>query len=194
MNFSRLPRVILLAGAAVLAGCASTPIDEIDLMPAPDVYGDGLLNPLPVDDPFNVMPYQGILYATDRSPATPEDQEKYYLNDRGQIVRLGVAGVELGEKKFSWEKARAVSMLKSRTEKYPVKVSSVDEWGIMESSIPFWVDLELESGGDPPPDATEKFAGAINAKLALSRQRDVYIYVHGYKVVYENPVLVAAEL
>lgn len=178
----------------VLAGCASAPIDQVELMPAPDVYGDGMLNPLPKYDPSDDIPYDGILYATDRRPATPEDPEKYYLNDRGQVVRVGVAKVQLGEKKFAWDKAREISMLKARTEKYPVRVTGVDEWGLMGSTVPFWADLNSMSDGNPPPDATERFAEAINTQLARSKKRDVYIYVHGYKVVYENPVLVAAEL
>jgi hypothetical protein len=28
----------------LLSACASAPVDQISLMPAPDVYGDGLLN------------------------------------------------------------------------------------------------------------------------------------------------------
>ncbi len=183
-----------LFAIVVLTGCASAPpVDQIELMPAPDVYGDGLLNPLPEYNPIAAIPYQGILYATDRQPATEADPEKYYLNDRGQILRVGVANVQLGEKKFAWEKAREISMLKSRTEKYPIKVSNVDEWGFMRSTVPQWADLNLMSD-NPPPDATDKFAEAINAQLARTEKKDVYIYVHGYKVVYENPVLVSAEL
>jgi len=163
-------------------------------MPAPDVYGDGLLNPLPEYNPMDEIPYDGILYATDRRPAAAEDSEKYYVNDRGQIIRIGVAKVQLGKKTFGWEKAREISMLRSRTEKYPLKISSVDEWGVLGSSVPYWADLELMSNGNPPPDASDRFAGAINAQLSRSKKKDVYIYVHGYKVVYENPVLVSAEL
>lgn len=85
-------------------------------------------------------------------------------------------------------------MLKARTEKYPLKITGVDEWGILESTVPYWADINLMSDGNPPPDATERFAEAINAQLAQSGKEDVYIHVHGYKVVYENPVLVSAEL
>ncbi len=34
----------------------------------------------------------------------------------------------------------------------------------------------------------------INKKLAMSRKKDIYIYVHGYNTVFEDPLLVAAEL
>ena len=186
-----LPGLVLLA---ILVGCASAPVDQIELMPAPDVYGDGLLNPLPETNPFDRIPYDGILFATDRAPATEEDPEQYYRNDRGQVVRLGVAEIQFGKKEYTWEFARRISMLKSRTEDYPVKISSVDEWGIMGSTIPYWFDMSLISEDEVPPDATDRFADAINAQLAASKKKHVYIYVHGYKVVFENPVLVSAEL
>jgi len=187
-------KVIVLTVTALLSACASAPVDQIELMPAPDVYGDGLLNPLPETNPFDRIPYDGILFATDRAPATEEDPEQYYRNDRGQVVRLGLAEIQFGKKEFTWEFGRRISMLKSRTEDYPVKISSVDEWGIMGSTIPYWFDMSLISEDEVPPDATDRFADAINGQLAASKKKHVYIYVHGYKVVYENPVLVSAEL
>lgn len=183
-----------LVFVGILAGCASPPVDQIDLMPAPEVYGDGLLNPLPETNPFDRIPYDGILFATDRAPATKEDPELYYRNDRGQVLRLGLAEIQFGKKEFQWEFARQISMLKSRTTEFPVKISKVEEWGMMESSVPYWFDMSLMSEDETPPDVTDKFAEAINAQLAVSKKKHIYIYVHGYKVVYENPVLVSAEL
>jgi len=184
----------MVLATVLLTACASAPIDEIQLMPAPDVYGDGLLNPLPDSNPFDQIPYDGILFATDRSPATEQDREQYYRNDRGQVVRLGLAEIQFGKKEFTWEFARHISMLKSRSEEYPVKITNVDEWGIMDSTIPQWFDVSLLSEDERPADATDRFADAINEQLAVSKKKHVYIYVHGYKVVYENPVLVSAEL
>ncbi len=185
---------IVLTVMMLLSACASAPVDQIELMPAPDVYGDGLLNPLPETYPFDRIPYDGILFATDRSPATEEDPEQYYRNDPGQVVRLGLAEIQFGKKEFTWDFARRVSMLKSRSEDYPVKISNADEWGIMGSTIPYWFDVSLISEDERPPDATDRFTEAINAQLAVSKKKHVYIYVHGYKVVFENPVLVSAEL
>jgi len=194
MKRSQILRSLVIIAPLILTGCASKPIDQINLMPAPDVYGNGLLNPLPITNPFDRIPYRGILYATDRWPATTEDSEKYYRNEPGLVVRLGVAEVELGEKYFEWEVAREVSMLKTRTEKLPIKVTNVEEWGILGSSVPFWLNLELKTKGKPPADGTDRFMSAINAQLKVSTHKSVNIYVHGYKVVYENPILVSAEL
>jgi esterase/lipase superfamily enzyme len=194
MAYRRRGTIIVLTVMTLLSACASAPVDQIELMPAPDVYGDGLLNPLPETSPFDRIPYDGILFATDRSPATEDDPEQYYRNDRGQVVRLGLAEIQFGKKEFTWEFARRVSMLKSRSEDYPVKISNADEWGIMGSTIPYWFDVNLISEDERPPDATDRFTEAINAQLAVSKKKHVYIYVHGYKVVFENPVLVSAEL
>lgn len=185
---------LVIFSLLILTGCARKPIDQIDLMPAPEVFNYGLLNPLPEKSPFGNLPYQGLLYATDRMPATIEDPEKFYLNKPGQVVRLGVAEVELGKKNFEWAVAREISMLRSRTEKYPVIVRKVNEWGVLGSTIPFWLDMDLEFNGKPPPDATDQFMAAINAQLKRSKRKHVNIYVHGFKVVYENPILVSSEL
>jgi esterase/lipase superfamily enzyme len=194
-NLAIAIKTIAVSASLVLAGCASAPpIDQVELMPAPDVYGDGLINPLPEQDPAERIPYDGILFATDRKPASEADEEKYYLNDRGRILRVGVAQVHLGEKQFTWDKAREISMLTSRTEKYPVKISNVDEWGILSASVPFWLDIDMDTNGNAPPDGSDRFSKAIDAQMAQSGKKDVYIYVHGYKVAYENPLLVSAEL
>lgn len=185
---------VYVTALLILTSCGSLPVDQVNLMPAPDVYGDGLINPLPQDSPIPRIPYQGILYATDRQPAGKDDPENYYLNDRGLFVRLGVAKVTLGEKSFGWEIMRNVSMLKTRSDKFPIKIAGVEEWGLLGSTVPYWADIDLMFPDTPPPDATGRFVEAINAQLALSKKKHVYIYVHGYKVVYENPVLVASEL
>ncbi len=54
LKSAQTPSVIAISITILLliAGCASTPNDQVDLMPAPDVYGDGLINPLPQKDPL----------------------------------------------------------------------------------------------------------------------------------------------
>jgi esterase/lipase superfamily enzyme len=193
-SFATSLQLVGFVFVVMLASCTTAPVDQINLMPAPEVYGDGLLNPLPETNPFERLPYDGILFATDRAPATKEDAELYYRNDRGQVLRLGLAEIQFGKKEFRWEFARQISMLKSRSTEFPVKISNVEEWGIMGSSVPYWFDMSLISGDEMPPDVTDQFAEAINEQLAVSKKKHVYIYVHGYKVPYENPVLVSAEL
>ena len=99
-----------------------------------------------------------------------ENSKYAILNDRGQVVRLGLAEVELGKKEFTWQFARQVSLLKTRTEDFPVRISGVEEWGIMGDSIPYWFDRDLITV-DELPEASERFAQAINEQLAASGYR-----------------------
>ena len=62
----------LLFGALFLhaLGCGGLGPDQIFLMPPPDVYDKGIIDPFADAISVEDLPYDGILYATDRSPAT----------------------------------------------------------------------------------------------------------------------------
>jgi len=165
-------------------------IYQLNLMPAPDIYDEADINPFSDFDPIEAIPYHGILYATDRAPA--EEEGGTYLNSRGHLLRLGIGEIELGSGEFTWEEAREISLLKNRTDDYPLKVTHVEEIGILNRSLSIFTDPAMVPADPKLPG--EEFAGLINKKLAISKRKDIYIYVHGYKVVFENPLLVATEL
>jgi len=185
--FTRLLFIALLLN---LTACAGKPLNQIFLMPAPDVYDAGAIDPFTDFDPIEAIPYKGILYATDRKPAEKGDTDNIYLNERGFLLRLGVGKIELGDKTMTWEEARKISLLKNRSEKYPMKITKVDEIGVLAESYSTFIPPQ---GSDIERPGRE-FAALINEKLAKSTKKDIYIYVHGYKVVFENPLLVATEL
>jgi esterase/lipase superfamily enzyme len=181
---------LLIVFIIYLSGCATNKPYEIELMPAPDVYEKGLIDPFNDRNPLKEIPYEGILYATDRRPSDAEHH--FYLNKRGHLTRLGSARIEMGPQGISWEEARRMSLLKNRTDNYPLKVVGVEELGVLDRSITVLTDPAMV-----PPDPrqpAERYAAFINAKLNSSRRKDIFIYVHGYKVVFENPLLVATEL
>jgi len=174
-----------------LAACSGgNKIYQLNLMPAPDIYDLADINPFTDLDPIAPSPYRGILYATDREPSDEEGET--YLNSRGHLLRLGIGKIELGTGAISWEEAREISLLKNRTDKYPLKVTGVEEIGILDRSHSIFTAPELVP--DDPGLADKLFADKVNAKLAISKRNDIFIYVHGYKVVFENPLLVATEL
>jgi len=173
-----------------LTACATIKLNEINLMPAPDVYEEGAVDPFTDTNPIDKIPYNGILYATDRSPAGENDH--FYKNKRGNLLRLGSAKVQIGKEDITWEEARRISLLKNRTDKYPIKVTEVEEFGILDRSITVFTPPDLISKELYQP--AKRFAELVNEKLKQSKRKDIYIYVHGYKVVFENPVLVATEL
>ncbi len=54
----------------LLASCASTSVYQVDLIPAPNAFAEGLVDPFPEKEPLGEdAPYDGILYVTDRLPA-----------------------------------------------------------------------------------------------------------------------------
>jgi esterase/lipase superfamily enzyme len=180
-----------------LAGCAAPGPYQVNLMPAPDVFDEQSITPFTDTAPIlKKGPYQGILYATDREPidadAQPSSQDRFYTNARGHLLRLGLASIELGEGQFTWEEARRISLAKTRSDKYPLKVTGVDEFGILDRSFSGFEAPELLKRKSSAP--ARRFANLINQKLAMSEQKDVFIYVHGYKVIFDNPILVATEL
>ena len=181
--------LLLLILPVGLAGCRRTPPRTINLMPAPAIYEEGAPNPLPETSPIDLIPYGGILFATDRQPATGE--QSFYRSDRGMLLRLGVGTLTLGEGEYSWEEARRITLQQHRDRDYRIRITSVEEYGVLEESVspfldPATVPENRTAGG-------EKFAEAVNSKLAISRKKDIYVYVHGFKVVFEDPLLVASE-
>jgi esterase/lipase superfamily enzyme len=175
-----------------LTGCARHNPKQIFLMPAPDIYDTGAIDPFTDTHPLEQMPYDGILYATDREPDTSNFLNDFYENKRGYVLRLGVGRIILGESDMTWEEARKVSLLKNRQKKYPIKISGVEEFGILDRSNS--IAMPSEKLGPEARLPAERFAAKINAKLAASQRKDIFLYVHGYKVVFENPLLVATEL
>jgi esterase/lipase superfamily enzyme len=184
--------LLIFACLSAVVSCSGQKSFEVNLMSPPDVYDEDSVDPFVDATPIRELPYAGILYATDRTPAGEGDNENFYLNDRGNVLRLGRADVELRDADISWEEARKISLLKNAGRKYPIGVSGVEEYGILDrTATPF---LPPEDLGAEPEAGARTFAEQVNAKLAISKQQDIYIYVHGYKVVFENPVLVATEL
>ena len=105
-------------------------------------------------------------------------------------LQLGVAEVRRGQDdSMTWEQARRISLLKNRTEEYPLEVIGIDEFGTLEQTVP---PADDQTERSPAPG--RRFIEEVNERLTVADKKDIYIYVHGYKVSFENPILVAAEL
>ena len=98
------------------------------------------------------------------------------------MLRRGVALVTVGKEDMTWEEARRISLLKERPEDYPLRVTDVREIGILDRSINVLTDSPGDNDQRQLPG--EQFSAKVNAKLAVSRVKDVFIYIHGYKVVF----------
>lgn len=174
--------------ALAVAGCASDPL-MLKIVGAPEAFNHGKLNTIIDAQPISDLPGGGMLYATDRAPVG-QVESGFYGSGRSQALRVGLAKLEVGESDLTWEKAREISILKNKAAHYPLRVTGVEEYGALDPRAP----LTEDGAPDVAGVARTRFAEAINERLAQSGQKDVFIYVHGYKVVFENPVLVSSEL
>ena len=188
----RLINPVMATFFLLSAACAPNKPYRIDLMPAPEVYASGTVDPFRNVENIagKKVPYRGILYATDRKPS--EVKGGFYENQRGFLLRLGIADITAGKKDLNWEEARRISLLKNRTDNYPLQLAAVEEFGVLDRSVSELIDPELLPADLRTP--AETFAALVDSKLAISRNREILIYVHGYKVVFDNPILVTTEL
>lgn len=178
---------LLLCG--VLAGCAGGLPSVIDMMPAPAV-SDQTDDDLPISDEGPAL--LDILYATSRAPAGPADEEPFYTNERGYLVRVGSGKIAFGDSDITWDEARKISLLKNRPGEFPLQIRDAVEYGVVPDSVSIFTPRnELETIDE---EADDRFIAAIEERLARSDSKDIFIYVHGYKVEFENPLLVAAEM
>lgn len=184
--------LIQLSLIAILTGCATNKAYELNLMPAPDVFENGAWQPFSDTNSIKNDGTIEILYATDREPVDEQSKEKFYQNKRGYLLRLGKGQVKLGKGDYTWEEMKHISLLKNRTEDLPLQVTSVKEYGILNTTISEFDSPKLRAQNSTKP--ADDYASIVNAKLANSKNKDIYVYLHGYKVNFENPLIVASEL
>jgi hypothetical protein len=146
----------LLLLSIVISACSGTGQHKINLMPAPAVFEDGVVNPLPEGSPPVSYDNFRMLYATDRKPSDDPDKRPFYLNEPGYIIRLGHARVKAGAPGTDWETARRISLARNRSGSYPLEVVSITETGVLPSTYSF---LTRSAPGTTAPDERgKKFA------------------------------------
>jgi len=176
----------------LLAGCATSKPYQINLMPAPDIFKSNGWQPFDDTRPIRPDGTMEIIFATDRAPSEPKDPKSFYRNQRGSVLRLGKAQIKLGKGEHTWEEMKKISLLKNRTTNLPLQVVGIKEYGILDSTVSPLAPPRIHPL--QPKAAAQQYAASINRRLARSRTQDIYIYVHGFKVNFENPLLVASEL
>ncbi len=171
-------KAILFPIVILLSSCSSySSFTVLNQVPEPIIYSDEKLSSkfysADTGDASG-----GVLYVTDRSPAKENDREKYYKNERSSAMRAGSAIITSAENK-----------------KEKSTVDDIVEFGYLSDILPYG---ELSSVEDEEffdiTKANTSLTNAVNEQLKASTSKDIYIYVHGYKVVFENPLLVTHEL
>jgi esterase/lipase superfamily enzyme len=157
------------AAVSIVAGCAAV---EPHMMPTPEVFKNDRLDlapRLPTELRSTRLP---VFYATTRAPV-PSGEPGHYDNAAGEGVTLGVAGVRLGEPTWKWEDLIASDRTNTIAKARPGQVERVEEFGRARD------DGTLG-------DAERRFLAAIDAQLAQARNRQLVLYVHGYRVTFDE--------
>jgi esterase/lipase superfamily enzyme len=158
----------VVAALWLLAGCTVTP----HLMPPPAVFKDQRLDlngRLPAQLRSTRLP---VFYATTRAPAGA-NTSGHYGNAAGDGVELGMAGVLLGPSGWTWDDLLASDQTSTVRKPRPGAVEAVEAFGKLSP------DGELG-------EAERRFLGEMDAQLAGSRNKEIVLYVHGYRVTFDE--------
>ena len=184
-------RYFWILAVFIWISCSASYPNRINLMDTPAIFRSGKIDPFAAVAESNKVVSMEILYATDRETASETDKETFYANRRGHYLRLGKAVVRFGDEDMTWSDLKRYSLLKSRTTNLPIQVKEAIDFGVLYTTLSLF-DPTLNKGKSRRP--AKKFAALINEKLHHSKSKDIYIYTHGFKVNFENPILVASEL
>ena len=168
-SLSVLVPVLWYVALGALGGCATV---EPHLMPTPVIFKDERLDfapALPAELRSTRLP---VFFATTRAPAG-EGQPGHYINDPGDGMTLGVAGVRLGAPGWTWEELLASNRTSTVEHARPGAVERVEEFG------------RARDDGDLG-DAERRFLATIDARLAKSHNKELVLYVHGYRVTFDE--------
>jgi len=158
MTMRLLGALLAAVVATTLAGCAGV---EPFMIPTPAVFTRPELDIAPQLPPALRSTRVPVFYATTRARAAAHEPG-HYRDAEGDGVRLGVAQVRLGEPGWSWEQLLASDNGDTLTKPRPGAVESVQE---------------LDE---------KNFVARIDAQLAQANNREVVLYVHGYRVYFDE--------
>lgn len=185
------PIIITIFCLFLLSGCASLGPYTVNLADPPEYYIQNKINPFEGAELFedNIVP---IFYVTNRE-AYEEGEARYrfYKNKRLRGLNVGRAFVQFGKEETTWEELKSYMMDEGKRKKHKLRVIDVEEYGELNFARSRW-----DPKRDDPQDSAvdEKFIQEINDQLSKSKQKDITIFVHGFKVPFDDPVLVASQL
>jgi esterase/lipase superfamily enzyme len=165
---ARTSVAVLYASLCLLAGCAAA----LHLMPAPAIYKDERLDfasRLPAELRSTRLP---VFYATTRAPVPP-GKAGHYSNRAGDGMQLGAADVRLGEPGWTWDDLVASQRTATGDRVPSGAVQAVEEFG-------------MSRGDGEVGEAESRFLARIDEQLARVRNRELVLYVHGYRVTFDE--------
>jgi len=185
----------LFVAVALLSACSS----QRTLMPTPNVYAHGIMQPYADTLPAELKTVDvNIMYATDRAPAPREDGRLDYGIGREFSMAIGEAVVNIGGD-ATWEKLAADARTGVRSKALNLSVVSVIERarGPEDSLIYYQEDgnLEMTVEGEQKLQAmTSTVYDMIRERLTIAPRKEVLIFVHGVANKFDDALYATTEL
>ncbi len=169
---------LLAALPAVLFGCAAA---QPHLMATPVVYKDERLDFLKIYPPELHTTAIPVFYATTRQPV-PAGKPGFYGNEpSNEGLQLGIADVILGEQGWTFDDLIASDRTSSVDKPRPGRVQRVEVIGNVHA-------------GDARSDPERRFIERIDDQLSKVKNPEVVLYVHGYRVTFEEVAVMMGSL
>lgn len=157
-----------------LGGCAST---QPHMIPTPAVMKHPDLDFAPRLPPALRSTELPVFYATTRAPVDP-GEPGHYRDAKGDGVRLGVAQVRLGSPGWSWDDLIASDYTDTFNHARPGEVERVEEFGYYTA--------------DAVGEAERAYIDRINQRIARAANKELVLYVHGYRVFFDEVTVMMA--
>jgi esterase/lipase superfamily enzyme len=199
--------LVLVLGCLALGGCGGKKLPQ--LMPTPNVYTHPEFNPF-ADVPQSLQGNKvEVLYVTDRMPEKDKDgnepspQDMHYGRGRSRSAAFGVAELQIGDENLTWDQLVALSRSEKRDiKKLDLDVVSTRELGRFAPTPP---SLVIFGHGPLPAEVVQKMRAAeaetekkfmdqLNAQLARTPRKEVYMFIHGFNVDFDGSVRTIGEL
>src|SRR5215475_8277113 len=170
-RISRHAASAALSFGILLLSCSGNVVRT--MVPSPIVMQDERLDFSRVVLPEGRTTEVSVLFATTRAPAPPDAPERY-TSRPGDAVRTGVAKVQLGEPKWSFDDLTESDRTSRPELPRPARVLDVEEFGVF---------------GAPGSEAERQFVSAVDRQLETSRNGSVVIYVPGFRATFDQVMI-----
>ena len=196
--------VVLVLACLALCACSAKPM----LMPTPNLYRHPDFNPFAGVPPALQGNRIQVLYVTDRAPEQdyerqqPAPDQVQYGHKRSRSTAFGVAELAIGDAQLSWEELAHESRAATRNKQLALSVTSTRELARFAPTPPSLVIFgQGTAPATPPPavsaadtEAEQRFLEQLHAQLAKTPRKEVYLFIHGFNVGFQDSILTIGEL
>jgi len=186
--------IVIATIAFALTGCATNRA----LMPTPTLYTGANAKLLFTDSSSGSQaPALDLLFITDRAPAAQPDDPPYTA-ERSRSLAFGSAMIGFGEN-VTWDELIKESTATQRVDQLQLKLGPTTELGRFPA-IPYEVAVapdgirRVSTVVEAYEKTKQELQAEVARRLAISRRKEVVLFVHGYHSSFETAALTMGEL